>query len=127
MARWIPLSLTLAFFLTGCAGMQQRRTLQTERTLSAAGFQMRLADTPARMTQLQALPQRQLFTRESDDKPYYIYADAEDCKCIYVGTEKAYQNFQKLAIEQDIAEEQAMAYENAIDVGVWGPWGPWWY
>ena len=129
MSRWNPLYLCLVFLLTACAGMQERETLQTERTLSAAGFQMRLADTPERLTQLQALPQRQLIVRQSEGNPYYVYADAQDCKCISVGTEKAYQRFEKMTIDQNIAAEEATAWEAApaFDMGFWGPWGPWWY
>ena len=129
MVRQIPLCLTLVFLVTACAAMQERETLQTERTLSAAGFQMRLADTPDQTAQLQSLPQRKIVVRQASGQPYYIYADATDCKCIYVGTQKAYQRFEKMAIEQNVAAEEEMAWEDAPvwDMGMWGPWGPWWY
>ena len=81
------------------------------------------------MDHLQTMQQRTLFPTQRDGKLYYIYADATNCKCLYVGTEKAYQRYQKLAIEQQIAQNQPNAAEmyqmSAMNWGMWGPWGPW--
>ena len=37
--------------------------MDTERMLTAAGFQMRLADTPAKLAQIGAMPQRTVTPR----------------------------------------------------------------
>ncbi|MGA7876034.1 MAG: hypothetical protein WCA08_10245 [Desulfoferrobacter sp.] len=126
----IVLLAVLLFVLGGCAALQNQQAMDTERLLSAAGFQMKLADTPEKMAHLKTLTQRKLVPHERDDKIYYVYADANECQCIYVGTEKAYQRYQKLALKKQIAEERLNAAEMnenaAMDWGMWGPWGPWW-
>ena len=114
----------------GCAAIQKSDTLDMERTLSAAGFQMNLADTPERLAQLASMTQRKLVPHQKDGDIRYVYADATYCKCVYVGTEKAYQRYQKLAIQKQIADEQRQAAEMNQDAAMnwdtWGPWGPWW-
>jgi hypothetical protein len=103
--------------------------MQTERMLAAAGFQMKLADTPEKLAQVAAMPQRKIVPHQKGDATYYIYGDANHCRCIYVGSENAYQRYQKLALQQKIADEErqaAMMNEQAsMDWHMWGPWGPW--
>ncbi len=126
---YVPVLLGLMITFGACAAMKNQEAMQMERTLSAAGFQMKFADTPEKMDHLQTMQQRTLFPTQRDGKLYYMYADATSCKCLYVGTEKAYQRYQKLAIEQQIAQNQANAAEmyqmSAMNWGMWGPWGPW--
>lgn len=119
----------LLFLLVSCATWREHETLQTERLLSAAGFQLRLADTPEKTAQLDAFRPRTLTPQERDGKLYYVYADRA-CGCLYVGTEKAYQRYQQLAAQMKIAEENLeaaqMNRETQMDWDAWGPWGPWW-
>lgn len=119
----------LGFFLTGCAAMRARENMQTERLLSAAGFQMRFADTPEKIDNLESLQQRKLLPQNHDGKMYYVYAD-KTCGCLYVGTENAYQRYEQLAEQRKIARENleaARAYqESELNWDTWGPWGPWW-
>ncbi|MCF8118993.1 MAG: hypothetical protein K9L83_02180 [Deltaproteobacteria bacterium] len=97
--------------------------------LSAAGFRIRLADTPEKLDHLKSLTQRKLVQHERNGRVYYIYADARHCKCLYAGNEEAYQRYQKLALDKQIAEDRRMAAEMnedaAMNWGLWGPWGPW--
>jgi len=121
--------LGLAF--SGCAAIRNHQAIQTERLLAAAGFQMKLADTPEKLEKLEGLPQKALVPHtRGDGTLFYLYADASACKCLYVGTEEAYQRYQKLSAQQKIAEENRMAAQlNAdasLDWGMWEPWGPWW-
>jgi len=113
--------------LTACAAIQNRDAIEIERVLAASGFQMGLADTPQKHVHIKSVPQRKLVLHQHDDKIYYVYADATSCKCLYVGNEKAYQRYQRLSIEKNIAENQRMAAEineNAsMNWGMWGPWG----
>ena len=119
----------LLLLLASCATWRERENIQTERLLSAAGFQMRFADTPAKTAQLDAFRPRTLTPQERDGKLYYVYTD-KACGCLYVGTEKAYQRYQRLAARMKIAEENLeaaqMNRETQMDWDAWGPWGPWW-
>ena len=119
--------------LSACAGVQQRETISLEHSLSASGFQMRLADTPEKLAKLQELPQRKILTQDHNGQPMFLYADAEDCKCLYAGTQRAYDEFQTLVAQQDeaneIAEAQALLPASTdpdwVDVPGFSDWSPW--
>jgi hypothetical protein len=115
----------------GCSSMINSKDIETERLLSAAGFQMRLATTPEQLTALEARPQQKLVPQQHGDKIVYTYADAKVCKCVFAGTELAYNRFQKLALEREVTiRQQETAADNAdaaMDMSSFGPWGPWWY
>ena len=71
-----------------------------------------------------SLPQRKLtHTAGPDGQNHFLWADAADCKCLYVGTEAAYDRYERLSINQQIAIDNEMA---AMNWGAWGAWGPLW-
>lgn len=113
------LSMMVIFGLAGCQSM----AMDAERGLAAAGFQMKMADTPAKLAKLEGLPQRKLTPVPHEGDVRWVYADAKYCKCLYAGSQAAYGRYQKLEIKQRIAEEEQDA---ALDWGAWGAWGPWW-
>ena len=123
LPSWV-FAATFTVALVGCAAMQKDNTQTTEQTLSAAGFQMKLADTPAKLAQLQGLPQRKLVPQQQNGAIRYVYVDAQYCQCVYAGTETNYQEYQKLALQRQIAlEEVSAAQMDTMDWGMWGPWG----
>jgi hypothetical protein len=99
----------LASSLTACA----MATRNTESRLTQAGFRQVPADTPQKLAHLKTLPQRQLVARAHQGQKYYVFADAEGCKCMYVGRDQQYQSYQRLARDQRVAEDQAVALEEA--------------
>jgi hypothetical protein len=111
--------------LSGCTAMKREEADQVEKTLAAAGFQMKLADTPAKLAKLQELPVRKITTRAHKGAPMFVYADPDFCKCLYAGTEEQYARYRQLAIQQKIAQEQVESAEMnenaAMDFGMWGP------
>jgi hypothetical protein len=50
-------------------------------------------------------PARRLVAHWRDGQLYYVYADPETCKCLYVGTSAQYQ----LALEKHVANQQLVA------------------
>lgn len=130
MTTLLPVLLASSL-LVGCASMLNSKDIETERLLSAAGFQMRLANTPEQLTALKARPQQKLVPQNHGDKVIYTYADAKVCKCIYAGTERNYNQYQKLALDRELTiRQQETAADNAdaaMDMSSFGPWGPWWY
>jgi hypothetical protein len=106
----------------GCAAIQRSEAIDTERQLAASGFQMKLADTPALMQQAESLPQMKLVPIKHQGQTRFVYADTTNCKCIYVGTQQAYDRLQKLKINTRLAQEQVDA---EMDMDSWGTWGPW--
>lgn len=120
----------LAVLCSGCAYMQRQKAQQVEPMLSAAGFKVKLADTPEKLAKLQAVPQRKLKPLQRDGKLYYAYVDADGCRCTYLGDQAAYQSYQILRQQQQNAREDTAAAnvnEDAAIVGddsLWESWGP---
>ena len=121
--------LVLVGLTAGCASMEADRARNTESLLAAAGFKVKLADTPEKLAHIKTLTQHKLVPQMKDGQVVYVYADATTCQCVYAGTEDAYQRYQQLAIQKKIADDQRMAAEMnedaAMNWGMWGP-GPWW-
>jgi len=120
--------IALTMMITGCAGQGKWTAAdQTQVDLGSCGFTWKIADTPEKMKQLEALPQRQIVPHQKDGKLYYIYADARDCKCVYIGDEKAYQQYKQFVHEKrqdrkdDIAAEQTAIM--SMDPNFWSIFG----
>jgi len=129
ISAWTSLFVAAAAVgvLSGCSYFRRKGADQTESTLAAAGFQVKLADTPKRQAGLARFPTRKIVTRMRDGQLTYFYADPDFCKCLYYGDQQAYARFRALAIQQRIAQEEvdaaAMNEDTAMD---WGMWGPFW-
>ena len=122
------IAVALIVLLGGCAAMRRQEVERTESTLSAAGFQMKLADTPQRQAHLQALTKHKLVPHMKDGRLMYVYADPKGCNCLYVGDEAAYQRYHQLALQKQLAQEQLMAAQMNQDAAMdWGLWGPFWW
>ena len=121
MTKLISVCLILA--LAGCAMNRNQKAVKMERLLTASGFKMRVADTASKLAQLKKLPQRKLVAQNWDGKVIYVYTDASNCKCAYVGDEEAYKRFQDLALERQISEEDRRAAARDKPAGMdWGGW-----
>jgi hypothetical protein len=92
--------------------------LATDMKLEDAGFIMRRADTPAHIAQLRKLPSHKFVARMGPSGRYYVYADAEVCKCAFVGTERALQAFldmrAKLPQPDNVGPSSGLTPENLI-------------
>ena len=125
IARAVIFAVVIPSVLAGCASMRDRDAIQTERVLAASGFRIKLADTPEKLAHLEALPQRKLTPHPKDGGVWYVYADAVACKCLYAGSEEAYQRYQEMSLQREISREQVQTAEmdeqTSMDWGVWGP------
>jgi hypothetical protein len=121
LTRLISIFLMLA--LVGCAMNRNQKAVEMKKLLAASGFKMRLADSESKLAQLKELPQRKLVAQNWGGKVRYVYADASDCKCAYIGDEAAYKRFQDLALQKQIFEEDRRAAERdqpaEMDGGGW--------
>lgn len=120
------LLVSMAIGLAGCASYAQRYAQANEEGLRAAGFTMRLADTPEKLASLQAMTQRRILVYTRLGQLYYVWPDARFCRCFYVGSEPQYQEYARLGFEQKLARErQTAAEENeaaSLFAESWGPW-----
>jgi len=123
----LAVAATVALTSAGCTYFRRQAADQTESTLSAAGFQMKPADTPKREASLAQFPTRKIVSRQRDGQLTYFYADPDFCKCLYFGDQRQYARYRELAIQQRIAQEQVDAAEMNEDAALdWGMWGPFW-
>ena len=131
MTRRIGFALLVvsAAALGGCGYTQRQKAQRIEPMLSAAGFKMKLADTPEKLAKIQAMPQLKLQPVKRQGKLYFAYPDVQGCTCLYLGNQTAYQNYQNLVLERrEVKEEKEAAIVNedaAIidDDAVWESWG----
>jgi len=101
------------------------KTLTTQQLLAAAGFQKKVADTPEKLAHRETIiPARRLIAHRRDGRLYYVYADPDPCKCLYVGNPAQYQ----AALEKHTANQQLVAMQQHVEDNesvVWSIWAPW--
>jgi len=117
----------VTLFAAGCAEMGSGNTTSL---LSAAGFRVRTPQTPNQQQLYAALPPYKVERATVQGHVFYVYKD-EKAGVAYVGREQEYQNYQQLAIQQQIAQNYytAVAMDRAAAYGWYGAWGPrafWW-
>ena len=107
---------------------QRQIVSEHEDRLSAAGFIIKPANTPARQAMLARLPANRFVMRQNGDRIHYVYADPLDCGCLYVGTQQAYNRYKANELAQHLADEQQLTAQTYSDArwrwDAWGPWGP---
>jgi hypothetical protein len=124
----IFIATVTSLFLSGCAGMGSANTTSL---LTAAGFRARTPQTPKQQQIYAALPPYQVERATVPGKGvFYVYKD-EKAGLAYVGREQEYQQYQQLAIQQQIAQNQIAAAEMERAAawqwyGAWGPRAFWW-
>jgi hypothetical protein len=86
-------TIALAAVLTvaGCAGPPKDPTFQQMNALATAGFDLKMADTPAKLERIKKLPQLRLVQVEDKGRQVYVYTDAQGCQCLYLGDKNAYR------------------------------------
>jgi hypothetical protein len=78
----------------------EQKAQQIEPMLSAAGFVMLPADTEQRQQQLQNLPPLKVsYYVGRTGKLHYWMVDPTYCKCMYLGTEQAYQRYEQMRLQ----------------------------
>ncbi|HAB19821.1 MAG TPA: hypothetical protein PLX89_13935 [Verrucomicrobiota bacterium] len=98
-------------------------TKQTENLLSAAGFKVVPATTPQQQAHLKTLPPDKVTMVPRDGSVYYVYPDPAQ-QVLYVGQEAQYQEYQRLRLQNQLAEEKVEAAQMNSEAS-WGAWGPW--
>ena len=126
-----PLVLALTCLAVAGCETKAERIADKEDLLTAAGFKVRPADSPARQAQLKQLPANSFVTMVKGDQVRYLYADPVDCNCLYIGDQKAYGAYKQEVFSRNLADQQqqtAELYSDQWNWGEWGwdPWGPGW-
>ena len=121
----LALVTVLAVALAGCASREERYASANEQGLAEAGFQRRPADTPAKIAHLQTMTQRKILVYKIQDRLVYVWADADVCRCLYVGNEAQFQKYERLGLEQKLGQERRTATEENEAASLFSEtWGP---
>src|ERR1700738_632536 len=106
MKMLIPLAAASAALALGACQTMQQQVDAKEDLLAAAGFTMRMADTPERPASLQQLPPDKVVPKSEKGQTEYVYADPKVCDCLYVGNTAAYNAYKHELFVKKIADQQ---------------------
>jgi hypothetical protein len=81
-----------------------------------AGFKMRAAVTKEQVEHVKTLPPRRFIPRDEAGRRYYLYADPDDCQCVFVGDELALKTYRDMvsASRDQAAASRGGAYMDVI-------------
>ena len=119
----IAAGIALLIMASGCATTE---TAQTD-LLTAAGFKLLAADTPAKQELLKSLPAEHLSLVKWKGKTFYVQPDVANNRA-YVGTTVEFHAYEKLRLERQLQNERLLAEEmDYSSMGRWNAWGPSFY
>jgi uncharacterized membrane protein YgcG len=100
----------------------QQQALEIDPMLQAAGFSSLPATTPEQEAKLKTLPRLKLgYYSDQNGINHYWVADPDICKCIFHGDEAAYQRYENIKLENQIAERDRAAVESQQRQQMMGP------
>ena len=119
IAILMTLAAGLSVALPGCTGKPPvNKTLKAEEALAAAGFQLKMADTQAKIERISRLPQKRVVRAMVGKREIYLWADAEGCRCYYTGTHQDYTQLLDNQWEEK-TDQRTYWYEAQHDDPLW--------
>ena len=118
-APWIGyvlLAAVLAIALVGCAAAPSSSSPKSQDDLlTAAGFTSYAAKTPQSLDYLKTLPPQEIVKHRYEGTNRFLVCTDQNSKACYVGDEAAYQRYQNLANQEDIAARKRNVKEERWD------------
>jgi hypothetical protein len=88
-----------ALAVAGCTGSTLKPDpLNQKELLAFAGFTLKMAVSQEDLDQIAGIPQRELLRVASSNPPLYIWVDAADCRCYFLGDEAAYRRLAAMGL-----------------------------
>jgi hypothetical protein len=85
----------------------EEQAAKIEPRLAAAGFTMLPADTAASQAKLSSLlPLQVQYYIGKKGRLHYYMADPYYCRCMYIGSEQAYQQYEKIKLNEQFQEQE---------------------
>ena len=88
------IAAALAFGVPAAAQLQQ----EFDTRLRSAGFKVRPAATAQEIDLLRRAPARVMLSRTEQGRRYYVFADPDFCKCVFVGDEQALRTYRETSM-----------------------------
>jgi len=118
-AAWLGLAVMAALigiFLVGCATAPSGSPAKSQDDLlTAAGFTPHVANTPQSLAYLKTLPPQEIVQHRDKGATRFLVCTDQNSKACYVGDEAAYQRYQNLANQADIAASKRTVKEERWD------------
>jgi hypothetical protein len=115
---YVLLAAVLGIALLGCAAApapSSRAPKSQDDLLTAAGFTSYVAKTPQSLAYLQTLPPQEIVKHRYEGTNRFLVCTDQNSKACYVGDEAAYQRYQNLANQADIAARKRTVSEERWD------------
>ena len=115
-----------AFMICGLPSIPAVAQEAVGMRLEAAGFTMRAANTPEKLSVLKSLPPRKFLKRTKAGARYFIYADPDYCQCAFVGDDRAMQAYRDMptglpsapnAVPSGVSTESEIVQDMDDDLG----------
>jgi hypothetical protein len=110
-APWIGyvlLAAVLAIALAGCGAAPSNSSSPKSQDdlLTAAGFTSYMAKTPQSLAYLTTLPPQEIVKHRYQGTNRFLVCTDQNSKACYVGDEAAFQRYQSLAAQEELAAKQ---------------------
>ena len=106
----------LGIALAGCAAAPTGTAARSQdELLTAAGFTPHVANTPKSLAYLQTLPPQEIVRHRYKGTNRYLVCTDQNSRSCYVGDEAAFQRYQNLANQADIAASKRTVKEDRWD------------
>ena len=119
----VRVALAAVLFLGACATAARQDANEIEPLLLAAGFQKRVADTPEKLAHLQSMPALKMMPQTYKGNFFYVLPDPAGCRCMYVGSEAAFEQYEALVIRNSMARDSIQRADGEATQN-WDMWGP---
>jgi hypothetical protein len=117
-APWIGyvLAAVLGIVLAGCATAPVSSSPKSQDDLlTAAGFTSYVSKTPQSLAYLKTLPPQEIVKHSYQGTNRFLVCTDQNSKACYVGDEAAFQRYQNLATQEDIAARKRNVKEERWD------------
>ena len=109
-ALWIGyvlMAAVLGIALLGCAAAPSSSTPKSQDDLlTAAGFRSYAAKTPQSLAYLKTLPPQEIVKHRYEGTNRFLVCTDQNSRTCYVGDEAAFQRYQNLAAQEELAAKQ---------------------
>jgi hypothetical protein len=113
---YVLLAAVLGIALAGCAAAPSSQAPRSQDDLlTAAGFTSYMAKTPQSLAYLKTLPPQEIVKHRYEGTNRFLVCTDQNSKACYVGDEAAYQRYQNLAAQEDIAARKRNVKEERFD------------
>jgi hypothetical protein len=115
---YVVLAAVLAIALVGCAAASapsSRSPRSQDELLSDAGFRLYAAKSPKVLAYLKTLPPQEIVKHRYQGTNRFLVCTDQNSKTCYVGDEAAFQRYQNLAVQEELAAKQRTVSQERWD------------